>query len=157
MLNGRSLHQRRNFKLSAFCIKKSVKILVIVRWRSLILALIDNSLRQMAAVTPKFYSEHTKRSQICLNWSYLSGIVSCPFVALDRYCFLHSLRSGKVMHISIADDIKKRFHAACAIHRLKMSQVVAQLIDQWLWLKANKALLSAGLKSQSNHQYHSFI
>jgi antitoxin component of RelBE/YafQ-DinJ toxin-antitoxin module len=36
------------------------------------------------------------------------------------------------MHISIADDIKKRFHAACALRGLKMSQVVAELIEQWL-------------------------
>ena len=36
------------------------------------------------------------------------------------------------MHISIADDIKKRFHAACAIRGLKMSQVVTELIEQWL-------------------------
>ncbi len=36
------------------------------------------------------------------------------------------------MHISIADDTKKRFHAACAIRRLKMSQVVAEMIEQWL-------------------------
>ena len=41
------------------------------------------------------------------------------------------------MHISIADELKKRFHAACAIRRgLKMSQVVAELIEQWL--KANE-------------------
>ena len=40
------------------------------------------------------------------------------------------------MHISIADDLKKRFHAACALRGLKMSQVVAELIEQWL--KANK-------------------
>ncbi len=40
--------------------------------------------------------------------------------------------SVKVMHISIADDIKKRFHAACAIRGLKMSQVVAEMIEQWL-------------------------
>ena len=39
------------------------------------------------------------------------------------------------MHISIADDTKKRFHAACAIRGLKMSQVVVELIEQWL--KAN--------------------
>lgn len=36
------------------------------------------------------------------------------------------------MHISIADDTKKRFHAACAIRGLKMSQVVVELIEQWL-------------------------
>ncbi len=42
------------------------------------------------------------------------------------------LISVRVMHISIADDIKKRFHAACAIRGLKMSQVIAQLVEQWL-------------------------
>ncbi len=31
------------------------------------------------------------------------------------------------MHISIAFDLKKRFHAACAIRGLKMSQVVVEL------------------------------
>ena len=36
------------------------------------------------------------------------------------------------MHISIANDIKRRFHAACAIRGLKMSQVVVELIEQWL-------------------------
>lgn len=41
------------------------------------------------------------------------------------------------MHIRIADDLKKRFHAACALRGLKMSQVVAELIEQWL--KANEA------------------
>ncbi|WP_414585423.1 plasmid partition protein ParG [Scytonema sp. PCC 10023] len=45
------------------------------------------------------------------------------------------------MHISIADDLKKRFHAACALRGLKMSQVVAELIEQWL--KANDASSSA--------------
>ncbi|WP_017741295.1 plasmid partition protein ParG [Scytonema hofmannii] len=46
------------------------------------------------------------------------------------------------MHISIADDLKKQFHAACAIRGLKMSQVVAELIEQWL--KANNAPASGG-------------
>ncbi|BDA71680.1 hypothetical protein CAL7716_058460 [Calothrix sp. PCC 7716] len=36
------------------------------------------------------------------------------------------------MHISIADDLKKRFHSVCALRGLKMSQVVAKLIEQWL-------------------------
>ncbi|MDJ0801111.1 MAG: plasmid partition protein ParG [Calothrix sp. MO_167.B12] len=36
------------------------------------------------------------------------------------------------MHISIADDLKKRFHAACALRGRKMSQVVTELIEQWL-------------------------
>jgi hypothetical protein len=35
------------------------------------------------------------------------------------------------MYISIADDLKKQFHAACALRGLKMSQVVAELIEQW--------------------------
>ncbi len=37
-----------------------------------------------------------------------------------------------VMHISIADDLKKRFHAACVLRGRKMSQVVTELIEQWL-------------------------
>ncbi|MBP5973304.1 hypothetical protein HW132_11300 [Brasilonema sp. CT11] len=36
------------------------------------------------------------------------------------------------MHISITDDIQKRFHAACAIRGLKMSQVITELVEQWL-------------------------
>ncbi|MBW4626957.1 MAG: hypothetical protein KME49_15995 [Brasilonema octagenarum HA4186-MV1] len=40
------------------------------------------------------------------------------------------------MHISIADDIKKRFHAAYAIRGLKISQVITELVEQWL--KANE-------------------
>ncbi|MBR8834382.1 MAG: hypothetical protein DSM106950_10195 [Stigonema ocellatum SAG 48.90 = DSM 106950] len=36
------------------------------------------------------------------------------------------------MHISIADDIKKRFHAACPIRGLKMSQAITELVQQWL-------------------------
>ncbi|MFN6565786.1 hypothetical protein [Dendronalium sp. ChiSLP03b] len=39
------------------------------------------------------------------------------------------------MHISIPDDVKKQFHAACALRGLKMSQVVVDMIEQWL--KAN--------------------
>ncbi|GJD22639.1 hypothetical protein RIVM261_075950 [Rivularia sp. IAM M-261] len=46
------------------------------------------------------------------------------------------------MHISIADDLKKRFHATCALRGLKMSQVVAALIEQWL--KANEAFPKVG-------------
>ncbi len=41
------------------------------------------------------------------------------------------------MHISIADDLKKRFHAACVIRGKKMSQVITELIEQWL--KVNEA------------------
>lgn len=48
------------------------------------------------------------------------------------------------MHISIADDLKKRFHATCAFRGLNMSQVVAELIEQWL--TANEAPKSADLK-----------
>ncbi|ODH01473.1 hypothetical protein A4S05_28880 [Nostoc sp. KVJ20] len=44
------------------------------------------------------------------------------------------------MHISIADDLKKKFHATCALRGLKMSQVVAELIEQWL--KANNCVVS---------------
>ncbi len=50
------------------------------------------------------------------------------------------------MHISITDDLKKRFHAACALQGLKMSQVVAKLIEQWL--KVNQALPS-GVESNT--------
>ncbi len=50
------------------------------------------------------------------------------------------------MHISIEDDLKKQFHAACAIQGLKMSQFVADLIQQWL--QANEAY-SSGVKSNT--------
>jgi hypothetical protein len=40
------------------------------------------------------------------------------------------------MQISITDDLKKRFHAACALRGLKMSHVVVEMIE--LWLKANE-------------------
>jgi len=40
------------------------------------------------------------------------------------------------MHISITEDLKKRFHAACALRGLKMSHVVVKMIEQWL---ANEA------------------
>lgn len=36
------------------------------------------------------------------------------------------------MHISIAEDLKKRFQAACVLRGLKMSQVITELIQQWL-------------------------
>ncbi|MEH2043683.1 plasmid partition protein ParG [Nostoc sp.] len=49
------------------------------------------------------------------------------------------------MHISIADDQKKNFHAACAIRGTKMSQVITELIEQWL--KANEVSLFSEPKS----------
>jgi hypothetical protein len=36
------------------------------------------------------------------------------------------------MHICIEEDLKKRFHATCVIRGKKMSQVVIELIEQWL-------------------------
>jgi antitoxin component of RelBE/YafQ-DinJ toxin-antitoxin module len=45
------------------------------------------------------------------------------------------------MHISIHDNLKKRFHAACALKGLKMSQVIVDLIEQWL--KTNDVSSSA--------------
>lgn len=44
------------------------------------------------------------------------------------------------MHISIADNLKKQFHSACALRGLKMSQVVNELIEQWL--KAHNSTIS---------------
>ena len=51
------------------------------------------------------------------------------------------------MHISIANDLKKRFHASCALPGLKMSQVVAELIEQWL--KANDGSASGVVSGES--------
>lgn len=36
------------------------------------------------------------------------------------------------MQISIQYDIKKQFHAACALRGLKMSHVVVEMIEEWL-------------------------
>ncbi len=52
------------------------------------------------------------------------------------------------MHISIADDTKKRFHAACAIRGLKMSQVITEMVEQWL--KANETSQLVGKKGETN-------
>jgi hypothetical protein len=58
----------------------------------------------------------------------------CRFVRIQF--LVQALKSVKLMHISIADDIKKRFHAAYAIRGLKISQVITELVEQWL--KANE-------------------
>jgi hypothetical protein len=50
------------------------------------------------------------------------------------------------MHISIPDRLKKRFHAACVLQELKMSQVIAELIEQWL--KIYEAQSSSELQSK---------
>jgi hypothetical protein len=50
------------------------------------------------------------------------------------------------MHISIADGLKKRFHAVCVLRGLKMSQVIAELIEQWL--KTYEAQSSNELESK---------
>jgi antitoxin component of RelBE/YafQ-DinJ toxin-antitoxin module len=60
--------------------------------------------------------------------------------------FLCSLLSIKIMHISIADDTKKRFHAACAIRGLKMSQVITELVEQWL--ETNNISVSSAEESE---------
>ncbi|MBW4599849.1 MAG: hypothetical protein KME29_09590 [Calothrix sp. FI2-JRJ7] len=52
------------------------------------------------------------------------------------------------MHISISGNLKKRFHAACALRGLKMSQVVTGLLEQWL--KTNEAPYSEIDKSVIN-------
>lgn len=77
-----------------------------------------------------------KLKLITFVWNRILSI--CRFVWI---LFLCSLRSVKAMHISIADNTKKRFHAACAICGLKMSQVITELIEQWL--KANEDSLSS--------------
>ncbi|GAB1543664.1 hypothetical protein NUACC21_63400 [Scytonema sp. NUACC21] len=66
----------------------------------------------------------------------------CTFVDLGKYYFYIAI-SVKAMHISIADDLKKRFHAACAIRGLKMSQVITELIQQWLEKLTAKAVSPA--------------
>ncbi|QFS52115.1 hypothetical protein [Nostoc sphaeroides] len=51
------------------------------------------------------------------------------------------------MHISIADDIKKQFHAACALRGLKMSHVVVEMIQ--LWLATNDSQSTNQVQGQS--------
>jgi antitoxin component of RelBE/YafQ-DinJ toxin-antitoxin module len=51
------------------------------------------------------------------------------------------------MNISIADNLKKRFHAACFLWGLKISQVVAEFIEQSL--KANVASASGLVSGES--------
>jgi antitoxin component of RelBE/YafQ-DinJ toxin-antitoxin module len=53
------------------------------------------------------------------------------------------------MNISITDDLKKQFHAACAIRGLKMSQVVTELIRQWL--EAHEVPVSSEERSKYYH------
>lgn len=50
------------------------------------------------------------------------------------------------MHIRIADGLKKRFHAPCVLRGLKMSQVIIELIEQWL--KTYEAQSSSELQSK---------
>ncbi|MBR8839282.1 MAG: hypothetical protein DSM106950_36100 [Stigonema ocellatum SAG 48.90 = DSM 106950] len=52
------------------------------------------------------------------------------------------------MQISIAYDMKRRFHAACAIRGLKMSQVIVELIEQWL--RANETSQLVGKKGEKS-------
>ncbi|MDZ8264378.1 plasmid partition protein ParG [Nostoc sp. ChiQUE01b] len=51
-----------------------------------------------------------------------------------------------MMQISITDDLKKRFHAACALRGLKMSHVVVEMIE--LWLKTNEVQLSSQMQEK---------
>jgi ParG len=49
------------------------------------------------------------------------------------YCIIAgSAVSVRTMHISIADNNKKRFHTAFAMHGLKISHVITELVEQWL-------------------------
>ncbi|WP_313931834.1 plasmid partition protein ParG [Nostoc paludosum] len=41
-------------------------------------------------------------------------------------------KATKEMHINITVNLKKRFHATCVMKGKKMSQVVIELIEQWL-------------------------
>lgn len=45
------------------------------------------------------------------------------------------------MHISITDDLKKRFHAACALRGLRTSQVITELVEQWLQAKETSQIV----------------
>lgn len=38
----------------------------------------------------------------------------------------------KEMHICLKEDLKKRFHMACVMQGKKMTQLVIELIEQWL-------------------------
>ena len=84
-----------------------------------------------------------KLKLIVFVWNRILSI--CRFV-MDTVS--KSPISVKFMHISIADDIKKRFHAACAIRGLKMSQVITELVEQWL--KTNETSLTTQDSSRRN-------
>lgn len=55
-----------------------------------------------------------------------------------------SAKECKQMHISIADDLKKRFHATCVMQGKKMSQVVIELIKQWQKTNAAQSSSTTG-------------
>jgi hypothetical protein len=61
---------------------------------------------------------------------YFCGIAIFTFVGLVRITYISS--EYKEMHISITDDLKKRFHITCVMRGKNMSQVVIELIEQWL-------------------------
>ncbi len=75
-------------------------------------------------------------------------LLRCPiyYISLDTLK-KKDTKTKLAMHISIADDLKKRFHAACVLRGLKMSQVVAELIEQWL--RANDGSASAVVSNKS--------
>ncbi|MFH7029845.1 MAG: hypothetical protein ACHBN1_31900 [Heteroscytonema crispum UTEX LB 1556] len=55
------------------------------------------------------------------------------------YSFGYTLLRLAAMQISIPDELKKQFHAACALRGLKMSHVVVELIKQWLASEAQSS------------------
>lgn len=50
------------------------------------------------------------------------------------------------MQISIPVELKKQFHAACALRGRKMSHVVVEMIE--LWLKTNELQSSSQMQGK---------
>lgn len=56
------------------------------------------------------------------------------------------LNIHKEMHICLKEDLKKRFHMTCVMQGKKMTQVVIELIEQWL--EANEVYRQEGKVGQ---------
>lgn len=89
----------------------------------------------------------TKQINGCKIYKFVRNqtLYICRFVWIQF--FVQALKSVKLMHISITDDMNKRFHAACAIGglKMKMNQVITQLVEQWL--KTNEVSSSSNPKA----------
>ena len=83
-------------------------------------------------MTPNLMRMIDKQNQV--DRSDFSEIAILTFVSLSMLESSTRMpkQLKKEMHISVADDLKKRFHATCVMEGKKMNQVVIELIEQWL-------------------------